>query len=393
MIERSTPRVPRADSSARNGITPALHVRVEHVNVAPSRPIRTASVPRHTSRRFGWRCSQTNVASSATVRSRSSTGRWPISSKYCGKRQPPVPLLDHRREHHDLQRLETEVGDEPRLRPDLAVVLPVALRLVEQREDSLQHLWVRHGHRIASRARSRGRIRWTAVATIRSSSRCVQASQPAAGDVEEHCFAPGVDRERARGLRAPGEPRAERLAGSLSRAPQAQQPLLGGVRGQRLEQAPLRLGAARPARTPAVAGRAARCRCRPRPGARRRERGERRRLTLRVCERDDRQLGEPSRPGSDARPAPPGRRAGSRSRPAAARGHARRARARRRTPSPRCAPRATRAAGLGERERLEQLALAPAQHAACPYRLPQGPIGREPRVQAPAGDALIRRRA
>ena len=80
-IERSGARVPRAQRSRRNGMTPRSMYGSRIVQVAPSSPMSTVGGTVTPPRGSGRRCSHTNATSSATVRSRSSTGRWPSSSR------------------------------------------------------------------------------------------------------------------------------------------------------------------------------------------------------------------------------------------------------------------------------------------------------------------------
>src|SRR5262249_24176105 len=153
--------------SARNGRTPRPMYGSSTVNVAPSRPISSVGPTSH--------LHVIRVAVHAHEHRELRDGQVALIHRALSdllevlrKRQPSELLLDHRREAHHVERLETAVGDEPRLRPDIARKLPVALRLIEEREDSLQHmwidsprdswidsvqhLWIRHGHRVASPA-------------------------------------------------------------------------------------------------------------------------------------------------------------------------------------------------------------------------------------------------
>src|SRR5580704_1248217 len=176
MIERSTARVPRPHSSARFGITPLSMYGSRIVNVAPSRPI--SSVGPMSNLQVGGLAVLAHEH--REVRDGQVTlvdGALPDFVEELGERQSSVALLDHRREHHDLERLETEVGDESRIRADLARVLPVALRLGQKLEDSLRYLRIERGHVVASEiSSSPDGPGYAAVATIRFSSRCVHAT-------------------------------------------------------------------------------------------------------------------------------------------------------------------------------------------------------------------------
>src|SRR6516164_132575 len=171
MTERRTARVPRAESWARHGITPRSMYGSSTVNVAPSRPISSVGP---TSRlhvaRLAVRANEHRELRDGQV----ALIDWapPDLLEELGKRQLPELLLDQRREDDDLQRLEAEVGDEVRVRPDLAGELPVTLRLLEQREDGLEDMGIDARHRASSSLAGPGS---TAVAKTSSWSRCVRA--------------------------------------------------------------------------------------------------------------------------------------------------------------------------------------------------------------------------
>src|SRR5512133_1481081 len=176
MIERSSARAPRSVNSRRRGINPLSMYGSRIVNVAPSRPIQSGGPTSHLLRDGlpvlayedgDLRHRHVALLNRALAELVEVLGEWEAAEA----------LLDHGAEHDDLERLEAQVRDEPCVRTDLAVVLPVASELIEQIENSREHRRVGRRHARSSSSR--------VVATIRSPSRrvCASSRRPAASTV------------------------------------------------------------------------------------------------------------------------------------------------------------------------------------------------------------------